>query len=75
MLRWIKRHIEILLLFTSVIFVVLLIAYYVLVIQSVGARLETALNPNAAVLEQKKFDIETASKLNLKGLRPAPTAE
>jgi len=74
MLHWMNKHLEAILLFVSVVLVALLVAYYVVVIRSVGARLEAALNASAPTTNQAKFDVGTASQLNLKGLStPAPT--
>ena len=54
----------------SVLLLILLIITVVYSLRSLGGQVNSALDPDGEVGESPQFDLETAQKLDLKGLTP-----
>lgn len=55
---------------TGLLLVIIIVAAYALGVTSAAQDLETALNPDRALAPLPVYNLDAASKLNLKGLTP-----
>jgi len=71
MKNWIMHHLEPVLAAVSVVFIVVIVLCYISVMRTVGRQLAAGLNPDTPTSADARFNLDGASKLDLKGLTPS----